>query len=147
MPIFFSDPCAELQAAIIAALRNDADVQAAFAPAKVLILDTPPAGTGQRGTYVIVAQMHPIPLGATDVAETEVTLDVWSVTDPPGKTKAMQIGAAAMVAALGVADLPSHFVQSVLPSQAGARYLTDTDGVSAHGILKVDFVTQPKPNP
>jgi hypothetical protein len=135
-----SDPSAELQATVIAALRNDPGVAAAFAPQDVRVHDTPP--TNARGDYVIVLAFV-LPILGTDAAETEITLDVWSLTDPPGKTKAMKIGAAGMAAALAITATESHDVKSALPSQA--QYLTDPgDGLTAHGIVKLEIVTQPR---
>lgn len=137
-----SDPCAELQSALIAALKADASVISAFAGSPVRVFDTPP--TNVRGDYIILGFFQPLPVDGSDAANTEVTLDVWSLTDPPGKTKAMSLGAAAMACALGLSDLPSHIVTSTLATSA--QYQIDThDGVTAHGIVKAEIVTQPKP--
>jgi hypothetical protein len=137
-----SDPCAELQAALIKALKADAGVIAAFAGSPVRVYDTPP--TNAVGDYIIIGYLQPLPIDGTDAANTEVTLDIWSLTDPPGKAKCMTLGAAAMACALGISDLPSHIVTSTLATSA--QYQTDThDGVTAHGIVKAQIVTQPKP--
>jgi hypothetical protein len=80
---------AELSAGLEAALlKADAGVIAAFAPEKARVYDTappwPPRTMPRR--YVIVG---PVPRRcrstATDVAESEVTLDVWSLSDPAGQ--------------------------------------------------------------
>lgn len=135
------DPSVELQAALIAALKADPSLAAAFAGAAVRVFDTAPPNI--RGDYIILAFFQPLPLNGTDGAETEVTLDIWSLTDPPGKAKAMAIGEAAVAAALAITDLPSHLVDSSWLTSS--QYLTDgADQVTAHGIVKLEFVTQPK---
>jgi hypothetical protein len=136
-----SDPCAELQTALIAALKADDGVIAAFAGSPVRVFDTPP--TNAKGDYIIVGFLQPLPIDGSDAANTEVTLDIWSLTDPPGKTKAMRLGAAATACALGLTDLPSHIVTSTLPTSA--QYQIDShDAVTAHGIVRAEIVTQPK---
>jgi hypothetical protein len=137
-----ADPCAELQAAIITVLRADAAVAAAFSPEAVRICDTPT--TNEAKNYVVVGHMQPLPLGATDAADVEVTLHVWSLTSPPGKAKATAIGKAAMAACLALPDTTGFFVKSTRATSA--QYLTDPgDGLTAHGIVKFDVTTQPKP--
>jgi hypothetical protein len=137
-----SDPAEELQATVLQALRTDPRMAEAFAPQAVRVFDTAP--TNARGDYIIVGGDLVLAIPGTDAAEIEVTLDVWSLTDPPGKAKAKRIGAAATAVVLEIADLPSHLVKSALPSEA--QYLTDRgDGLTAHGILKLEIVTQPKP--
>jgi hypothetical protein len=142
---FMADPAAEIQEALDGQLRTDAGVIAAFAPAPVLIFDTPPTGIpAKQGVlhYIIIAALQPLPVDGTDAANTEVTLDIWSLTDPPSKLKAQAIGAAALRAAMGLSALPSFDVKSTRASQV--QYLTDRDGVSGHGIVKLEIVTQPK---
>lgn len=139
------DPSAELQPAIIAAVRADSGVVAAFAPQGVKIYDAPPtmALKDRPRHYIIASFFQPLPLDGTDAAETEVTLDIFSLSDPPGKTICQRIGAAALAAALTVSDLPSHSVKTALPTQV--QYLSDAgDGVTARGIVKFEIVTQPK---
>lgn len=134
------DPCAELLEAVIAALKADTGVAAAFAGGPVRIFDSAPPNA--RGDYIIVGPLHPLQVDGTDGFETEVTLDVWSLTEPPGKARVIAIGAAATAAVLAIGDLPSHRVTSAWPSFA--QYLTDAgDQVTAHGIIKLEVVTQP----
>jgi hypothetical protein len=141
MTYSMDDPSDELTAALPAFWKADDGVKAAFAPEGVRVFDVPP--TGIKGSYIVLGLMQPLPLDGTDGANTEVTFDVWSLTDPPGTAKAKRIGAAALKAALRLTDLPTHSVSSSLPTHA--QYLTDRDAVTAHGIVKFEIVTQPKP--
>jgi hypothetical protein len=140
----FSDPSAELEGALPDLWRADASVIAAFAPDKVKVYDVPPtmAPKEMPRHYIILGLIQPLPVDGSDAANTEVTWHVFSLPDPPSKVKAAAIGAATMKAALGIGDLPSHAVQSTLPTET--QYLTDPDGVTAHGVLKAEIVTQPK---
>jgi hypothetical protein len=143
MPYTMDDPTDELTSALPPLWRADAGVIAAFAPDPVRIYDVPPTSP-PKAPYIILGLMQPLPLDGTDGANTEVTFDVWSLTEPPGTAKAKRIGAAALKAALGITDLTSHSVSAVLPTHA--QYLTDPkDAVTAHGIVKFEIVTQPKP--
>jgi hypothetical protein len=140
MTYSMDDPTEELTPALIALWKADDGVKAAFAPDPVRAFDVPPAGI--KGHYITLGLMQPLPVYGTDGANTEVTFDVWSLTEPYSTTKAKRIGAAALKAALGLSDLTSHVVKSALPTQA--QYLPDRDGVTAHGIVKFELVTQPK---
>jgi hypothetical protein len=140
-----ADPSAELLVALDAAFRADAGMIAAFAPQKVKIYDAPPTMAPQDmpRRYLIIGLIQPLPLDGSDAANTEVTLDVWAIDDPPGRETAMTIGAAALACAMTIGDLPSHMVLSALPTNS--QYLIDThDTTWAHGIVKVEIVTQPK---
>lgn len=143
-----SDPSGELEAALPDLIRTDAGVIAAFAPDRPKVYSAPPtmAPKDMPRHYVVLGLIQVLPVHGTDAANTEVTLHVWSLSDPPGKAKAQAIGAAAMAVLLRVADLPSHQVKSTLPTES--QYLTDPgDGLTAHGIVKSEIVTQPKSVP
>jgi len=140
-----ADSSAELLPALIAALRVDAGIVAAFAPQVVKIYDAPPtmAPKDMPRRYLILGLFQPLPVGATDAANVEVTFDIWTLDDPPSRAQAMAIGAAAMACAMTLGDLPSHGVLSALPTSI--QYLIDSrDATWAHGIVKAEIVTQPK---
>ena len=140
------DDCSEeLQAWLLEALPQDAGVIAAFAPSAVRVFDAPPVGA--KGDYIILGPVQVIPVDGSDAGNAEATIDIWSLTEPPGTAKAKRIGRAVMAFCLTLTDLPSHEVKDVLPSEFGSQYVIDQDARTAHGVLKVEFVTQPKPQP
>lgn len=142
---FMADPSAELLSALDAAFRADAGMIAAFGTQKVKIYDAPPtmAPATMPKRYLILGLFQPLPVDGSDVANTEVTFDIWALDDPPGRATAMAIGAAALAVAMTLADLPSHSVLSALPTSN--QYMIDAhDETWAHGIVKAEIVTQPK---
>ena len=80
-----SDPCAELQVALRAALKADAQLQALFGPGKpVKVYDVPPVNAATP--YLVIGEdsFTPDMAECIDGAEVAVTVHVWSLTDPPG---------------------------------------------------------------
>jgi hypothetical protein len=137
-----SDPSAELMAAIKAALEADAALAAAMG-GDVKVYDVGP--TNARKPYLILANADVSPDEAECIegAETDVTLDVWSLTEPPGQAQAMTIAAAAKAAMMGLAaDLPSHRLLD--PIAVRVSHLIDlVDGKTAHSVVTVRFPTEP----
>lgn len=138
-----SDPCAELQAAIRAALKGDPMLKVLFGgdPKPVKVYDVPPVNASPP--YLVIGEDSVAPdlADCIDGAEVSATVHVWSLTNPPGLTEAKKIGAAVQAVLLGLGDLPSHRVVSTEPRLA--RYLTDADGRTAHGIVTAQVNTEP----
>lgn len=140
------DDCSEeLSAWVLEALPQDDGVKAAFGASAVRVFDAPPVGA--KGDYILLGPVHVMPVDGSDAGAAELTLDIWSLVEPPSTAKAKRIGKAVMAFLMTLADLPSHKVKAVLPSEFGSRYLIDQDTRTAHGVLKVEVVTQPKPQP
>jgi hypothetical protein len=141
------DDCsAELKAWLKTAAPQDAGLVAAFGPVAVRVFDAPP--TGAKGDYILIDNVHVIPVRGSNAGNAELTFSVYSLTDPPGTDKADLIRKAFVTFCLSLADLPSHKVKSVLPSTFGTQCRMDPyDTRTAHAVGKVEFVTQPKPQP
>lgn len=90
--------------------------------------------------YINIGEVQVFPeLGeGTDAAESSVTMHVWS--REPGFLEARRIGAAIIASLhdeeLAIAD---GSVQSMLLESA--RYLRDPDGLTSHGVLTFNILT------
>ena len=136
-----SDPCAQLRPALKSMLRADPGVLVAFGMSPVRVVDF--AGANLSAPYVIIGEAGASPELAEciDGAEADVTLHVFSRTQPPAFTEAAAIAAAITAAVLSTAlDLADHAVAAVEP--VSARYLTDADTVTAHAVLIFRFHTE-----
>lgn len=150
-----SDPSLVLADAILDALRADPGVVAAFSGAQVRVYDVtpqnPPQGSGKP--YVVLNGVSPLPdlAECIDATRVGVTVDVWSLTNPPGTREAKRI-MAAVVAVLVPADasgshvppswpLTDFAIVAALP--LGIDHLTDPIDQSAHSIARVEYAVDP----
>lgn len=137
-----SDPCAELQPAVRAALKADATLLALFGGGPVKVYDgvAPP---NTASPYLVLGEDSVTPELAEclDGAAVAVTVHVWDLASPPSVLGAKRIGAAVQAVLLDLTDLPSHRVVAAEPQLA--RYLMDADGRTAHGVLTVTVHTEP----
>ena len=107
------------------------------------VYDIAPVNASDAGPYLTIGEDSAAPdlAECIDGAEVTATVHVWSLTDAPGKLQAKAIGAAVQTVLLGLGDLPSHRV--VNAELQLVRYLTDADGITAHGVVTVRFNTEP----
>jgi hypothetical protein len=150
-----SDPSLVLSDAILAALRSDQGVVDAFGPAQVRVYDitpqNPPQGSGKP--YVVLGGVAPIAdlAQCIDATRVGVTVDVWSLTDPPGTREAKQITAAVLAALTPVDASGSHVPPSwplagfviVAALPLGVDHLTDPTDQTAHSIARVEYAVDP----
>lgn len=139
-----SDPRAELQGAMVAALRADETLQAMFGAGNpVRVYDIPPVNA-VTGDYFVIGEddLASDQAEGLDGAEVHVTVHVWSLTRPPGLQRARQLAAAAQTPLLALAALPSHRIDYVQVAQP-THTLTDVDGRTAHGVLTLQVNTVP----
>jgi Protein of unknown function (DUF3168) len=150
-----SDPSLELSAAMEAALRADAGVIAAFSGAQVRIYDiapqNPPQGTGKP--YIVFGMFTPDAdlAQCIDAVKLIVTLDVWSLTDPPGTREAKRIAAATLSCITPVDaggdhvppswTLPGYVIRAAYP--LSTDHLSDPADQSAHSIVRVEYAIDP----
>lgn len=131
----FTDPAADLRAAIEAKLRAD---QALAALIGDRIFDRVPSKPDYP--LVTIGNMQVIPESAdgVDAAETAVTIHVWDQFKQADKSR--RVGAA-VVNALHEEELQTveGGAQSVLLESA--NYLRDPDGVTNHAVLTFSILT------
>jgi hypothetical protein len=136
------DLAAPLQAAIKAAILADAGVAAAVTGGKVRVFDVPPHNVA--GDYIIIGgdDIDPIRAEGFALVETDATVNIWSLTEPPGLAVAKVIGGAlvacllAMTSVAGLRIYATDFQRS--------RYLIDpADQLTAHGIVVIRFTLAP----
>lgn len=150
-----SDPSLPLSDALMAAIRADPGVLAAFSGGKVRVYDippqNPPQGTGKP--YVVLGNVAPISDAAEclDATRVAVTVDVWSLTDPPGTREAKRIMAAVLAVlvpldARGTPTPPAWALPGFLMRAAqllGVDHLADPTDQSAHSIGRVEYAIDP----
>ena len=136
-----SDPAGELYTAMRAALKADTALQAAVGSTTVKVYDIPPVNTA--GDYIVAGQDDVLDVKAEckSLRETEATVHIWSLTDPPGLVKCKAIGAAVQAVLLALGDLPSFSM--IATEFVRSRYLIDADGKTAHGVISVNYTTEP----
>jgi hypothetical protein len=149
-----SDPSLVLSDALLAALRSDVGVASAFGGAQVRVYDiapqNPPQGSGKP--YVVLGGVSPIAELAECIDGTRVgvTVDVWSLTDPPGTREAKAIMAAVLAAIVPVSggshvppawSLAGFSIVAALP--LGVDHLADPTDQSAHSIARVEYAIDP----
>ena len=136
-----SDPAAELRPELKTMLRADAGVAQTFGAKPLQVVDF--AGPNLSPPYVILGDLGGSPQLAEciDGAETDITLHVFSRSEPPGYAEAAGIARAVEVAVLSSdLQLASHRICNV--ERVSGRYLTDPDTVTAHAVLTFRFHTE-----
>lgn len=131
----FTDPAEALQTAIVALLANAADVVSLVGDH---VYDDVPKAREFPCVSFGPATVLPELAEAIDAADTTLQLDVWA--REPGFVMAKRVGRA-VVAALHDAstDTGAGAVQSFLLESA--RYVRDPDGITSHGILTFNILT------
>lgn len=139
-----SDPAGPLRTALKSWIEADAGVIAAFAGKTVKVFEIVPIAN-EKTPYVHIAGLDGSDSLADclDNAEVDVTVDVWSLTDPPGYAECERIAKAvkaALAACEDTGDSPGfsvagHRVVTAVPQST--RYLIDRNGKTAHGVVRV----------
>lgn len=142
-----SDPTGEIRTAVLAALKANAGVASAFGANKKRIYNWSPVSAARQviaPPYIIVqtANVAPYLAECLDGAETEITVDIWSLTDPPGTAEAEVFAPVVQAALLAIDALPNHKITAAEPVRI--TYLIDpSDNSTAHAVVVVRFSTDP----
>lgn len=131
-----SNPTPVLRAALIAALKADAGVAAAFDGDAVRVYDVAPVNAGEA--YIVVARIDVTgdPADCMDGADVQVQLDIWSLPTVRGFAQADAIAAAAGEA-LATTDLTLAGYRVVTAYEASALSLPD--GERAHVVVSLNY--------
>lgn len=136
-----SDPSPDMLAAILAAVKADERVIAAFEGATVRVYDIAPTNT--KGDYIIIGD----DFGLSDIAdcidasEFHVTAHILSLTVPAGQAKARRIAAAVLNCLLILASPVGWRI--VVANHERTTHLTDPDGKTAHSVVAVEYLIDP----
>lgn len=136
-----ADRLGELQDAMMAVLRADPGVAAAFGGNKVRIFDLPPqASASSPFPYITLADAHDTALAADclDSGDVAAQIHVWSRTSPSSTREAKRIAAAAVDALKGpdaLDRMASNRLVDALPLDT--IVLQDTDGQTVHAIARL----------
>lgn len=145
-----SDPSEVLFQAAQAALKADAGVIAAFGGASMRIYDVPPQNPpfSVGAPYAIIdTAALPVLAQCFDSVEADLTVNIWSLTDPVGRTQARAI-AAAMFAVLTPVDVNGNHVRPtwslagfrvVTALPLGVDHLFEAATQAAHSIVRVRY--------
>jgi hypothetical protein len=139
--VTFTDPGVALQRAIVAALKTNSEVKALI---EDRVYDRVPRNASGEPTvpfpYVTIGEVQTLPeLGeATDAAESFVTLHTWSRAAGTVEAKTLS---KAVSGALHDKELTlsEGTMQSLLLQDS--RMLNDPDGLTSHGILNFQILT------
>jgi hypothetical protein len=136
------DIAAPLQAAIKATLLASPAMIAVMPAGKVRVFDVLPRNVVPPYIIIGADDIAPIRADGFELSEAECTIQIWSLTDPPGLAQAKAIGAALSDTLL---SLPSTDGCRIYASDfRSARYLTDPgDNLTAHGIVTLRFTASP----
>jgi hypothetical protein len=102
---------------------------------------------------VVLGDVAPIPdlAQCIDATRVGVTVDVWSLSDPPGTREAKRITAAVLAVLTPVDGSGSHVPPSwpltgfaiIWALPLGIDHLTDPTDQSAHSIARVEYAVDP----
>lgn len=146
-----SDPTAVLLAAAQAALSADAAVLAAMGdkPRFYSVAPRNPPQGSAKPYAILSAAVAPRPAQCFASAVVDLTVDIWSLTDPPSTGEAIALAAACLAVLVpedddgtpGAPDwtLSGHVLKDA--THLGTDHLTDPADQSAHSILRVQFET------
>lgn len=136
-----ADPSAVLRAALRSYLKNESGIGSAFGSSTVKVFaKLPPANEPMPYLFIQPFFVADDLAECMDNAEVDVSIDVWSLTDPPGLTQAETI-AAAVKAALHSLDgdsprMPLAGWRCVAALTVNTQYLTDpSDGKTVHAVI------------
>jgi hypothetical protein len=136
-----ADRTLEIQAAIYAALVADAGVgalvgdkiyDAAYDPATATGTPVPP--------YITIGAVSAIPMDGTLLRGMEHLFDVHVWSEKPGAVECRQI-MAAVYGALHWADLTLSAGTAVFCRMTSRRDFADPDGVTTHGVVTFEIIT------
>lgn len=129
-----SHPGEAIQILVEATLRGDPVLKAMFPANRVRLYDVAPDNAPEP--YIVIGDDAFSDVSGDRVGLTEVTptVDVWSLTDPPGKIEAKRMGSRIETLLLGLPtrDGPIRSAWPVL-----ATYPMDRDNRTCHGIIRV----------
>jgi hypothetical protein len=129
-------PAAWIQQTVTAALRGDAILASLFEANRVRLYDVPPENAPEPYFVVGDDSFSPIEAADLDLWEITATVDVWSLTNPPGKIEAKTLGGRAIEILLGLAS-PEGAVRAA--RLALADFLTDPNSGACHGVIRIAF--------
>jgi hypothetical protein len=136
-----ADPSAVLRLALRDYLKHETGIATAFGSATVKVFDKlPTPNAGMPYLFIQPFFVDDALAECMDDAEVDVSIDVWSLTDPPGLTQAETI-AAAVKAALHSLDgdsprMPLSGWRCVAVENVNTQYLTDpSDGKTVHAVI------------
>ena len=139
-----SDPSAALQDAIETALRADADVKAEFTGGTVRLY-TLSAPMGSGFPYILIGEDQVIGADiecgpASDIA---VTVHVFAREEAPAasRRKAKTLAGAVRAALTVPLAVTGHTVTDWIYETT--RHLTDLDGLTAHSVVELTYLTAP----
>lgn len=135
-----SDPSANLLPAIVAALIGDAVFGAAMG-GNAKVYGIAPTNAAKPYTILAGSTVTPVFADCFDLSEADVSLDIWSLTDPPGQAQAMAIAAAGEAVMLGALAIDGFVISA---QRVRIQHLTDPrDGKTAHSIVVVRYSADP----
>lgn len=145
-----ASPAEALQRAVFATLRASADMATAFGTAPRVFDAVPaPDPNEAEAAYRKRVPMPYVTIGEDDIADDSttcerawtatVTVHVWSRA--VGKPEAKRIGGAVETALVTEIDIDGFVC--IDATFAGARYFTDPDGVTTHGVIEIEYLIDP----
>ena len=135
-----TDPAGDLQAAIRAALKADLNLRDAFG-GTVKVYDIPLVNVSPPYITIGGDDVTPILVEGIDLAETHLTVHVWSLTSPPSLSEAKALAPLVLAVLLALPSTPATSVLSVDPVRT--NYLIDQDGKTAHAVITVTLTSEP----
>lgn len=136
------DPFAELAAQLLAALKEDTGLAAAFPSGKAKVFDLPPSN--QQMPYVCFDDAHIESQAGQgfDGSEANLSLHVWSRPAAPGMQEARTLAAAAVDAVVNAGLIMDNF-RMVQARWVDSRPLLQPDGQTVHIVVRFAISADP----
>lgn len=131
-------PGLDLQIALVAILKADADVKGLLGTPARIYQDVPDLPTFP---YVTIGDDHNVPDLAQFLDGSEIFLDIHVWSRGPGMTECKKIGATIMSAIPPAVVLSQN--RNLLVEPRNQRYLTDADTITSHGVITLRALTEP----
>lgn len=131
-------PGLELQIAIIAILKADADLKTLAGNPVRIYQDVPDV---PKFPYITIGDDQNVPDLAQFLDGSEIFLDIHIWARSPGMTVCKQIGATIKAALPDALTLSQS--RNLLVERRNERYFTDADTITSHGVLTLRALTEP----